>query len=74
VALETRVITWTLPMTRDDLIGLAGTYSTVITLSPDQRAEELARIEERVAASSALQGDAVVGLPMRCRCWRAVRQ
>jgi SAM-dependent methyltransferase len=73
-ALETRVITWSLPMPRDDLIGLAGTYSTVITLSSDQRTEESARIEERVAASPALQGQAVVELPMHCRCWRAVRQ
>jgi hypothetical protein len=73
-ALETRVITWSLPVTGDDLIGLAGTYSTVITLPSDQRTEELARIEERVGASSALQGHAVVELPMRCRCWRAVRQ
>jgi hypothetical protein len=61
-------------MTRDQLIGLAGTYSTVITLSSDRRAEELARIGERVAASPSLQGRSVVELPMRCRCWRAVRQ
>jgi SAM-dependent methyltransferase len=72
--LETRVVTWSLPMTRDELIGLAGTYSTVITLSSDRRAEELARIEERVAASPSLQGRSVVELPMHCRCWRAVRQ
>ena len=72
--LETRVITWSLPMTRDQLIGLAGTYSTVITLSSDRRAEELARVEERVTASPSLQGRSVVELPMHCRCWRAVRQ
>ncbi len=72
--LETRVIHWSLPMTRDELIGLAGTYSTVITLSSDRRAEELARVEERVTASPALRGRLVVELPMHCRCWRAVRQ
>jgi SAM-dependent methyltransferase len=72
--LETRVLTWSLPMTRDELIGLAGTYSTVITLSSDRRAEELARIEDRVTGSPSLQGRSVVELPMRCRCWRAVRQ
>ena len=73
-ALETREIAWSLPMTRDDLIGLAGTYSTVITLPSDQQSEEMARVEERVAASSALHGHEVVELPMRCRCWRAIRQ
>lgn len=32
--LETCVINWTLPMTREELIGLAGTYSSTITLPP----------------------------------------
>ena len=30
---ETIVITWSMPVTRDELVGLASTYSAVITLS-----------------------------------------
>jgi SAM-dependent methyltransferase len=72
--LETCVITWSLPMTREELVGLTGTYSRVITLPPDQRAVEMAHIEDRVAASPLLSGQSAIEMPMSCRCWRAIRQ
>ncbi len=69
--LETTVFAWTLPMTRHELVGLAGTYSSVITMAPGPRSTEL----DRVAARLDAVGDegAVVEVPMSCRCWRAVR-
>jgi len=69
--LETTVIAWTLPMTRAELVGLAGTYSSVITMAPGTRAVELARVTARVDAVP--KEGAVVEVPMTCRCWRSVR-
>jgi SAM-dependent methyltransferase len=71
--LETCVINWTLPMTREELIGLAGTYSSTITLPPDQRADEMQRVRDAVASGPATDGRGSVEMPMRCRCWRSVR-
>ncbi len=71
---ETCVIDWTRPMTREELIGLAGTYSSTITLPPDQRADELQRVRDAVDSVPAINSQGSVDIPMRCRCWRSVRR
>jgi SAM-dependent methyltransferase len=63
---ESTVIQWSTPMSPDELVGLAGTFSAVITQDPDRRAALLARVKR-------LAGAATVELPMGCRCWRATR-
>jgi len=63
-------IPWTMPMTAEELVGLAGTYSSTITMAPDRRARELERVR-RVAGEVVVDG--LVQMPMGCRCWRAVR-
>ncbi len=68
--MEGKVVKWVMPMTREQLIGLAGTYSSMITMSSDLRERELARIE---AAASSVAAEGEVDIPMGCRCWRAVR-
>jgi SAM-dependent methyltransferase len=68
--LETTVIGWSKGLTRTELVGLAGTYSSMITMPPDEREEEAARIR---AIAGSLGGGEVVEVPMSCRCWRAVR-
>lgn len=68
--IEGNIVKWSMPMTQEQLVGLAGTYSSMITMSPDLRERELARIE---AAASAIAADGEVEIPMSCRCWRAVR-
>jgi hypothetical protein len=57
-------------MSRDELVGLAGTYSSMITMAPDERERELDRI--RQVTGTVVDGD-IVEMPMRCRCWRTVR-
>jgi SAM-dependent methyltransferase len=71
VDLETTVIVGSKGLTREELVGLAGTYSSMITMPPDRQVQELARI--RQVAGSVVGGD-VVELPMSCRCWRVVRR
>jgi SAM-dependent methyltransferase len=70
VGIEGNVVRWSMTMTREELVGLAGTYSSMITMSSDLRERELARIR---AAASSMAGDGEVEIPMTCRCWRAVR-
>jgi SAM-dependent methyltransferase len=70
---ERTVISWSLPRTPEQLVGLAGTYSSMITMAPDHQAAELERIRARLAAAPQVAGRGSVDLPMSCRCWRAVR-
>ena len=72
--LETCVINWTLPMTREELIGLAGTYSSTITLPPEQRAAEMRRVRDAIGSGPPIDGNGSVEMPMRCRCWRSLRR
>ena len=66
---EERRIEFSLPMTRDQLGGLLGTYSGVITLGPEQRAA----FSRRVAAFLDRQPWDQVDVPMICRCLRSTR-
>jgi SAM-dependent methyltransferase len=62
-------IEYSLPMTKDDLFGLLGTYSGVITLDPDRRAEFSQRARDFLDRQPWDQID----LPMICRCLRSTR-
>jgi len=66
---EERTIEYSLPRTKDELAGLLGTYSGVITLAPDQRAD----FARRVRAFLDRQPWETVDLPMTCRCLRSTR-
>ncbi len=64
------IVKWSVPMTQEQLVGLAGSYSSMITMPPDLRERELSRIQ---AAASSIATEGEVEIPMSCRCWRAVR-
>lgn len=66
---EERRVEFSRPMTRDQLGGLLGTYSGVITLGPEQRAA----FSRRVAAFLDRQPWDRVDVPMICRCLRSTR-
>ena len=73
---EATVMHYSRPMTRRELVGMAGTYSSVITLPAAERRNRLAAAERQ--ANDAVGGadadeEATVELPLRCRCWRTVR-
>src|ERR1022692_4735143 len=69
--IDTASFTFTRAMTISVLVDLLGTYSGVITASPEDRAAALARaravLEERFP-----DGD-TINVPMRSWCWRADR-
>jgi SAM-dependent methyltransferase len=60
--------------TRDQLVGLAGTYSAVIVLEPAERAALLARLRDDLDADPRLAGADGIDVPMVSRCWRAERR
>jgi SAM-dependent methyltransferase len=66
---ETFSAEYSLPMTSEQLFGLLGTYSGVITLDPQARAD----FARRVRAFLDRQPWDHVDLPMICRCLRSVR-
>jgi SAM-dependent methyltransferase len=62
-------VEYSLPMTKDDLFGLLGTYSGVITLDPAKRAD----FSERARDFLDRQPWEHTDLPMICRCLRTTR-
>ena len=68
-AIEEHTVEYSLPMTKDDLFGLLGTYSGVITLDPAKRADFSQRARDFLDRLPWEQID----LPMICRCLRSTR-
>ena len=68
-AVEEHTVEYPLPMTKDELVGLLGTYSGVITLGPERRA----CLSRRVRAFLDGQRWDRIDLPMVCRCLRSRR-
>jgi SAM-dependent methyltransferase len=69
VAIESFPFTRT--MSLDGLIDLLGTYSVVITASPQDREAWLASVRATVAEQ--VPDTSAIEIPMRTRCWRADR-
>jgi SAM-dependent methyltransferase len=67
--LEEHTVEFSVPMTKDELVGLLGTYSGVITLDPERRAD----FSRRVRAFLDRQPWDRVDLPLICRCLRSRR-
>jgi SAM-dependent methyltransferase len=66
---EERLVEFSVPMTKDQLAGLLGTYSGIITLEAGPRAE----FSRRVWAFLDRQPWDQVDLPLICRCLRSTR-
>jgi SAM-dependent methyltransferase len=66
---EEHRVEFSVPMTRDQLAGLLGTYSGIITLEPGQRTE----FSQRVRSFLDRQPWDEVDVPLICRCLRSTR-
>ena len=71
---ETALFRWTRPMAKADLVGLAATYSRVITMEPDARTRHLDAMTRFLDSREAFAGLDVVDVPMRSYCWRATKR
>jgi SAM-dependent methyltransferase len=61
---------WTQPMTKGELVGLAGTYSAVITMGEEDRQDYLDAMTRFLDTHEELGSMDVIDVPMRCLCWR----
>jgi len=71
--LEPASFEWSISLSPDEMLGLMGSYSRVITLSEDEQALVLSRVADQVDEHLAATGQSTVELPMRCVGWRAFR-
>jgi SAM-dependent methyltransferase len=70
---EHRVITWDVALTADELIGLLGTLSWIITM-PDARREHVTSTARRFLTELlGLEGDRTVDVAFKADVWRSVR-
>jgi SAM-dependent methyltransferase len=69
---EIHAIRWKWRTTREGVIGLMRTYSSVI-VAPEQERAEVETSVRRFVDSMPVEGGAAVDLPMACRCWKAMR-
>jgi SAM-dependent methyltransferase len=67
---EVRVIRWHQAMTPVEVVGLAGTYSEVITMDPADRRDYLGAVARFLETHPVPRRDGMIDVPMRCRCWR----
>ncbi|HUC05802.1 MAG TPA: class I SAM-dependent methyltransferase [Acidimicrobiales bacterium] len=68
---ERRTVKWVVPMARADLLGLAGTYSAVLALPPQERRAHVAAMSEFLDGHRGPGSADPLAVPMRCICWRA---
>jgi SAM-dependent methyltransferase len=68
---ETALFRWSRPMTKPDLVALAATYSTVISMDEVQRRTHLASMAGYLDTLEPFAEREVVDVPMRSYCWKA---
>jgi hypothetical protein len=64
---------WTVPMTKEELVGLAATYSRVITMDEAARQDYLGSVRHFLDTNEELATKVMIDVPMRCLCWRTTR-
>jgi SAM-dependent methyltransferase len=70
---EQQVFKWKLALTADDLIGLLGTLSWIITMPADRRERVVAEVRRLLAELLGVEGDVTVDVDFRADCWQARR-
>jgi SAM-dependent methyltransferase len=68
---EQEVFRWTMPLNADEMIGMLGTFSVVITLSDERRNEVLSTARQMLDEEMAADGMTAIDLDFRCQAWRA---
>jgi SAM-dependent methyltransferase len=74
LAPETRLFTWTRPMSKEDLVALAATYSAVITMEEGERRRHLDAMRRYLDTHEPRASSDEIEVPMRAYCWRAARR
>jgi ubiquinone/menaquinone biosynthesis C-methylase UbiE len=67
---EQQVLTWDVALTADDLIGLLGTLSWIITMPEDRRTHVVSEARRLLGDELGISGDATVDVQYRSEAWR----
>jgi SAM-dependent methyltransferase len=70
---EHETFTWELALTADDLIGLLGTFSWILTMAAETRAKVLAEARRLLRELLGVDGEVTVDVAYRCEAWRSRR-
>jgi SAM-dependent methyltransferase len=71
---DTSLFRWTRPMSKADLVALATTYSSVITMEDQARDAHLGAMARYLEGLDGFAGQNVLDVPMRAYCWRATKR
>ncbi len=67
---EQSVVIWDVALTADDLIGLLGTFSWIITMPDERRAHVVTEVRRVLDEGLGISGDTTVDVQYRCEAWR----
>lgn len=70
---EHEVFTWDIALNADELIGLLGTLSTIITLPADRRERVIAEARRLLRELLGVEGEVTVDVAFRADAWRSRR-
>ena len=70
---EHEVFTWDVALNADELIGLLGTFSWIITMHEQTRKRVIAEARRLLAELLGIEGDATVDIAFRADAWRSRR-
>ncbi len=67
---EQHVLTWDVALTADELLGLLGTFSWIITMTDDRRSHVMDEARRILRDGLGVAGDVTVDVQYRCEAWR----
>jgi SAM-dependent methyltransferase len=71
---ESALFRWTQQMSKSDLVALATTYSSVITMDGNTRDAHLTAMARYLDRLDGFAGQDLLDVPMRSYCWRATKR
>jgi hypothetical protein len=70
---ESRPFTWEIALTADDLIGLLGTFSWILTMPEDVRQGVFEEARRLLREFLGVEGEVTVDVAFRAEAWRSYR-
>ena len=67
---EHTTLTWDVPLTADELIGLLGTFSWIITMPDERRTQVISLARQVLRDGLGISGDVTVDVQYRSEVWR----
>jgi hypothetical protein len=67
---EHDVFRWTMPLDADQLIGLLGTFSAIITMNEERRNKVLETARQLLRDDLGVDGTTAIDIEFRCQMWK----